>query len=84
MYMNARLYYCMLFIYFIDMKNMNAWNLDMMKFLLCIFIFKSFSIFGIEETPLECKEISFVISDSCEWNTNNHQSSFIIFHKVGV
>ena len=74
---NARLYYCMLFIYFIDMKSMDASHLDMMKLILYILIFKSLSSFGIEGTPLECKEISFVISYSYEWNMNNHQCSFI-------
>lgn len=60
------------------MKNINACYLDMLKFISCILIFKSWNSFGIEETPLECKETNFVISD-----TNNHQSSFIKVCEVG-
>jgi len=54
-----------------------------MKFISYILILKSLSGFGIEETPLECKETSFVISYSYEWNMNNDKSSFIDLCKVG-
>lgn len=70
-------------IYFLDIKNMNACHLGMMKFILCILIFKSLNNFGIEETPLEWKQTFFFILDLYMWNTSNHQSSSIIFCEFG-